>query len=161
MSNGLRKNSLLERSACFTGLRVTSDESAVALGLKQHWTYLQPQKHLENLVPGAQTACSALSIASSLTSRSKCGVWREAQQAFVHTGCAKNDGFTEGWGVGGAMRLCFLVVLEVTFVKSHQHDCLNMIWTKTTTMVIRSGWGKVHGPQPYTRATKKCWEWEK
>lgn len=102
------KNSLLERSACFTGLRVTSDESAVALGLKQHWTYLQPQKHLENLVPGAQTTCSALSTASSLTSRSKCGVWREAQQAFVvHNGCTKNDGSTEGWGVGGSCETVF------------------------------------------------------
>lgn len=40
------------------------------------------------------------------------------------------------------VRLCLLVKIEATPVKSHSHDCLNMRWTRMTTIDMARQMGK-------------------
>lgn len=47
-----------------------------------------------------------------------------------------------------ALRLCFRICQEPN-PQSHQHDCFNMIWTKTTTTDIPKWTGQ--GCQPYSK----------
>lgn len=43
-----------------------------------------------------------------------------------------------------AMRLCFLLISENTFIKSHQYDCPDMFGTRMTPINCHVGLGKVH-----------------
>lgn len=61
---------------------------------------------------------------------------------------------SEGKGLGNLLWVCVSKKCLTLYSKYHQHDCLNMGWTRTTIDISKwMGWdGEPTSPQPYTKS---------